>query len=77
MSGPGESNARALVHTLDTVVERLERLLRDEQADTKRLGDQLGDAMDEIYNLREQVKVKDQLIVELQAMASQPRRAAR
>ncbi len=52
---------------------RVARRLDDENTslrrDIKKLADQLGDALDEVYALRRQVADRDQMIAELQGIA--------
>lgn len=53
-----------------------DKLVRDNgelRHDVKRLNDQYLDVLDEVHALKEAIKVKDQLIAELQAMMAEPR----
>lgn len=64
-------NAHLLIRSLDTLVMGIENERDEARAEVKRLADQLGDALDATFNLREKIKVKDQIISELQAMQAQ------
>lgn len=51
---------------IESLEQEVDRLRKAE----KKVGDQYLDALDEVYALREQLKERDEMIAELQAMVS-------
>ena len=66
-------NALGIVRS---VADKLDRENAELRHDVKRLSDQNGDILDELHALKEKIKVKDQIIVELQQMIAEPRARA-